>query len=67
MVNQFLKYISYEHPLKKILYLKHKHTGGFEGVEVNNLMHKMYIISEHSFNYNGTVRYTIVTVNHTIC
>jgi len=67
MVNQFLNYISYEQPLKMILYLKHTHTGGFEGVEVDNLMHKMYVISGHSFNYNGTVHYTIVTVGHTIC
>jgi len=35
-------FISYEYPLKKILYLKHKHTGGFEGREVDNLMQKMW-------------------------
>jgi len=60
-------FISYEYPLKRILYLKHKHTGGFEGQEVNNLMQKIYIISGHSFNCIGTVHYTIVTVGHTIC
>jgi hypothetical protein len=47
-VNQCLKYmICYEHHLETVLYLKHKLTGGFEGVEVDNLIHKMYVINGH--------------------